>query len=153
MKDFFRKKYIVLILATILIMGSTKAFASGGLFNNIVDIVRNIFAIRTETVMEDTEQDLIKIGEEKTNDIKDYINNSYAQVIAEINAYKNTELARGKMEIDDYLGEFNNQMEAVVTEEKSKLQQKISEKIDKNINKIKKDLDKEIEKYIKDLTK
>jgi len=150
MKNLMKKKYAVLILAALLIMGSTKAFASGGPFANIIGLIRNAFSAKTETVIDDTGREIAQIGTDSTEDIKEYIDGTYSKFIADIEAYKNAELARGKKEMDDYVNELKSQLDSVVTEEKNKLQQKITEKVDKDIDKIKKDLDKDIEKYIKD---
>lgn len=60
MKNLMKKKYAVLILAALLIMGSTKAFASGGPFANIIGLIRNAFSAKTETVIDDTAVKLLK---------------------------------------------------------------------------------------------
>lgn len=150
MKNLLKKKYAVLLLAALLIMGSTKAFAAGGLFADIIDLIRNAFSVKTETVLDDTGRETAQIGTDSSDDVKEYIDDTYSQIIADIEAYKNAELARGKKEIDDYINEFKSQFDSVVTDEKNKLQRKITEQVDKGIDKIKKDLDKDIEKYIKD---
>lgn len=152
MKNLFKKKYILLTLTALFIMGSTTVFAAGK-HKNIFDIIRNAFSAKTETVIDDTGREMDQIGSDSSADIKNYINDSYAQAIADIEAYKNSEIARGKKEIDDYVNEFKKQFSSVVADEKSKLQQKITEKVDNEIARIENDLDKDTEKYIKDVFK
>lgn len=153
MKKILKKKYMMLLLTAVLAMQSSQALASSGLFTDIIGLIRNTFALKTESVLEETEQEIAQIGADRSKELKDYIYNTYAQTMAEIEAYKNTELARGRKEIDDYIGDFKNQMDLVVIEEKNKLQHKITDTVDKEVDKIKKDLNKDIEKNIKDLLK
>jgi len=148
-----KKKYVILLLTAILIFGSSRAFAAGNLFSNIINLVRNAFATKTESVLEATGNEMAQIGSGSSNDIKNYISDTYDQFLNDIEAYKNSEIARGKNEIDEYINEFKTQFDSAVTDEKGSIQQKITEKVDRDVDKIKKDLDKDIEKYIKDLSK
>lgn len=153
MKKFFSKKFVALSLMVVLIFGSTKAFAASGSFNNIINLIKNAFAAKTESVLTSTEQETNKIEEDSTNEIKDYIDNSYSHAITDIEVYKNSEISRGKDEINAYVNDFKSQIDTVITEEKGALEQKITDKVNKDVDKIKKDLDKDIEKYLKDLSK
>lgn len=138
------------LFVAILVIGATEAFASSNIFSDLINLIRDRFTTATEYYIDNTDQETSQIGREIFNDFKEHIDKTSSQTITDIEAHKNSEIARAENEVETYVNQFINQMDDIVGEEKSKLQQKISEKIDKDVEKFKKDLNKDMEKYLKD---
>jgi uncharacterized membrane-anchored protein YjiN (DUF445 family) len=150
LKKHINKKLIISLLVATLLIGGGKAFASSGIFNDLINLIRDRFTTATDYFIQDTDQKNSQFLTEKTKDLKEHIDSTSSQTITDIEAHKNSEIARAEDEVEAYVNEFKNQMDDFVGEEKSKLQQKISEKIDKDVEKFKKDLKKDMDKYLKD---
>lgn len=146
-----KKKYVLFIMSALLVLGGTEAFASNGFFGSAIGLIKNAFSSHEQDVINSTDQELAQIGQDYSNEIKKYINETYSQMMTDIEAYKSGEVTRGSNEINEYLDEFKNQVDSVAAEEKNHMQEQITQEVNKDVEKIKKDLDKDIDGYLKDI--
>ena len=153
MKRLFKKKLFISFAISLLLMGSSQAYAATVLNTNILNLIKEGYSSITAYFMQTTEQEVIKIESDNSNDIKQYIDTTSKQTIRDIETYMNSEVTRADKEIDTYTNELKKQLDTIVNEEESKTKQQITQKINSNVESIKSDLNKDMEKYIKELIK
>ena len=153
MKRLFKKKYIVSFIIALALMGGTQAYAATALNTNILALIKDGFRSITVYFVQTTDQEVVKIETDGTNDMKQYIDTASKQTVSDIETHKNREVARADKEIDTYTNELKKQLDIVINDEKNKTKQQITDKINNDVTRIKSDLDRDMEKYIKELLK